>query len=266
PFMQPHPGALRIDWVASADSKHIAWTVTRSTTPGELTTITYLADADGANQRTLLTQTRTDMLRVLPVAFDHTQTRLYLDYQPDGVEGLTAYPQYAGLFTLELTGDAEPQPLPGEPSDFTGAGFGGALFLRLALTPDLSGFDLRVYNLATGFDRVIPALTTRSAFTQAGDILVAPDGKRAVYALSQISGFGTPQQSLLTVFVLVDLAQLTQTNLLEVTRLVRPIAWTEDNSAIIFTSPQQAGTWKLQLAEARLAKIAEPTYLGRLAQ
>jgi hypothetical protein len=265
PFMQPSPGALRIDWIASADGNLIAWTVTRSDTPGTLTTLTKVAMEDGTNEQDLLTDTRTDGLRVMPVAFDHSQTRLYLDYQPDGVGNLTAYPQYAGLFALDLaSSSSEPAFLPGEPGDFTGAGFGDEFFLRLKLTAGLNGFDLRVYNLETDFERVIPALTLRGTFSQAGDILISPDGKHAIYALSQISGFGSSQQDFRTIFALVDLVTMTQTSLTEITSFVRPVAWTEDNSAVIFTSPQQTGTWKINLQDTGLEKIAEATYLGML--
>ncbi|MBC8171165.1 MAG: hypothetical protein H7X77_05820 [Anaerolineae bacterium] len=264
PFMQPNPGALRIDWIAAADGNMIAWTVTRSDTPGSLTTLTRVALADGTNEQELLTDTRTDGLRIMPVAFDHSQTRLYLDYQPDGVGNLTAYPQYAGLFALNLTTGSEPVFLPGEPGDFTGAGFGGEFFLRLKLTAGLNGFDLRVYNLETDFERVIPALTLRGTFSQAGDILISSDGKQAIYALSQISGFGSSQQDFLTIFALVDLVNMTQTSLTEITSFVRPVAWTEDNSAVIFTSPQQTGTWKINLQGTGLEKIAEASYLGML--
>jgi hypothetical protein len=210
-----------------------------------------------------MTDSRSDGLRVMPVAFDHTQTHLYLDFQPDGVSALTAYPQYAGLFELDLN-SGKWQFLEGEPGNFTGAGFGGEFFLRLSLTGDLSGFDLNVYNLNTKIRRKIPALQLRGTFSQAGDIVISPDGKQAIYALSQINSFGTPQQSIRTVFVLVDLVNMTQTNLTEITTFVRPVAWTEDNSAIIFTSPQQTGTWKINLQGTRLEKIAEPTYLGTL--
>jgi hypothetical protein len=263
PFMQKGENALRIDWVAARDGKLLAWTETHSATPGELTTTTHIAAADGSDERELLSDTRRDGLRVMPVAFDHTQTRLYLDYQPDGLGGLTAYPQYAGLFEIDLQ-SGKWQFLEGEPGDFTGAGFGGEFFLRLALKNDLSGFDLNVYNLDTKFSNTIPALSLRGTFTQGGDILISPDGNRAIYALSQINQFGTPQQNVRTVFVLVDLAAMTQQSLTEITTFVRPVAWTEDNSAVIFTSPQQTGTWKISLGEARLEKIAEPTYLGIL--
>ncbi|HEX2620419.1 MAG TPA: hypothetical protein VHL11_09735, partial [Phototrophicaceae bacterium] len=77
-------------------------------------------------------------------------------------------------------------------------------------------------------------------------------------------GFGSPQQEFHTILVLADLLNMTQNTLTEITSFVRPVAWTEDNSAIIFTSPQQTGTWKINLQGSKLEKIAEPSYLGML--
>jgi hypothetical protein len=57
----------------------------------------------------------------------------------------------------------------------------------------------------------------------------------------------------------------TQTALTDpITTFVRPVAWTEDNSAILFTSPTLDGTWKIQLSDGALVKVAEATYLGTI--
>jgi hypothetical protein len=266
PFLELPGDALRIDWVVSTDGKQIAWTVTTRSDPTTLITQTYVAHKDGMDQRLLREESRKDGLRILPVAFDHTQTQLYFDYQPDGVEGLAAYPQYAGLFRLALD-EPSPEPifLPGEPGDFTGAGFGGEYFLRLALA-STQGFELHVYNLANETSSVVPALQLNTPFTQAGDVMISPDGQQAVYTISQIetfSGSGA-QASTRTALVLVDLRALTQSILTEVTSVAHPVGWTEDNSAIIFTSPQQAGTWKIDVSGGQPEKIAEQTYLGML--
>jgi hypothetical protein len=68
------------------------------------------------------------------------------------------------------------------------------------------------------------------------------------------------------VFVLVDLERMTQTALTDpITTFVEPLAWTEDNTAILLTSRQRDGTWKISLADRTLERIAEATYLGTLA-
>jgi hypothetical protein len=186
-----------------------------------------------------------------------------MDYQPDGLTDLTAFPQYAGLFALNLE-DGTTDFLPDEPGDFTGAAFGAGYFIRLTLTDDGTAFDVRVFNLDKAYDASIAA-ERRSGFTQAGSIVIAPNGRYAVYALAEIAQMGTPEQRVRTVFMLIDLVTMTQQPLTEpITTFVRPTAWTEDNSAVIFTSPQQDGTWKITLQDRRLNKIAEPTYLGAL--
>jgi hypothetical protein len=264
PFIQADDGAYRVDWVFAPDHKHVAWTLTFRDGGNRLTTVTRTAKTDGSDVREVLREgPRDDGLRVHPVAFDSGSTRLYMDYQPDGLSELTAFPQYAGLFTLDLATGTTAF-LPDEPGNFTGAGFGAGFFLRLALNADQNGFDLRVYDLDRGQDWIIPSLRLRG-YTQAGDLLVSPNGRYAVYALASITGFGTASQQVNTLFVLVDLITMEQQPLTEpITTFVRPAAWTEDNTAVIFTSPQLDGTWKVTLTDRTLKRIAEPTFRGTL--
>jgi hypothetical protein len=63
--------------------------------------------------------------------------------------------------------------------------------------------------------------------------------------------------------MLVDLEAMTQKPLTDpITTFVEPLMWTEDNSAIIFTSRQRDGTWKINLADGRLDRVADATYMG----
>lgn len=258
PFIQPSASTRRIDWLISPT--RIVWTLVEGETES-LTTLTTVANRDGTNPRSILTDGPRSSIRALPVAFSADGTQLYMDFQPEGISDFTPYPQYAGLFAVDLA-TGEWDYLPDEPGCFCGAGFGGGLFLRLNVSRDLSGFDLRVFNLMAQVDTTIPAQPIRD-FTQAGDIVVSPDGSKAVYALAQITDFGRPTQSARTVFMLVDLNLMTQTPLTEpITTFVEPLAWTEDNSAIIFTSRQRDGTWKISLTDGALVKVAEATYLG----
>jgi hypothetical protein len=259
-FIQLGSGARRVDWLVSADGVEIAWTLTQGA-PESLTTITTVANLDGTNPRQVLTDGPRNGIRAMPVAFNKDHSVLYMDFQPDGFSEFTPYPQYAGLFALDLT-SLEWQYLPDEPGCFCGAGLGNGLFLRLKVSTDLTGFDLNIYNLAAEVKQTVPAQPFRN-FTQAGDIVVSPDGRLAVYALSAIQDFGRPNQSVATVFMLVDLETLTQQPLTDsITTFVEPLAWTEDNTAIIFTSRQRDGTWKINLSDRRLDRVADATYLG----
>lgn len=262
PFIQPGANTRRVDWVISEDERLIAWTLTDGT-PQALTTTTTVANLDGTNSQQLLIDGPREGIRAMPVAFSADDTALYMDYQPDGLEAFTPYRQHAGLFELRWKdGDPAPVFLPDEPGCFCGAGFGASHFLRLTLADDLSGFDLVVHDLIAQTQTRLDAVAL-NGYTQGGDVLVSPDGSRAIYALTRVQDFGTPSQTLRTVFVLVDLLDMTQrpiTSPLEV--YIRPVAWTENNSAVIFSHPTQGRTWKLDIESERLEPIADAIYVG----
>ncbi|MCL4251739.1 MAG: hypothetical protein KJ065_26540 [Anaerolineae bacterium] len=262
PFIQPGPNTRRIDWVLDSDSQQIAWTHTEGV-PGTMTTVTQVANLDGSNVDEVLIDGPRDGIRAMPVAFSHDRQSLYMDFQPDSVGDYTTFRQYAGLFSVDLE-SGETQLLPGEPGCFCGAGLGSGWFLRLALTPDALSFDLDAHELDQGINATVPSLRLAD-FTQGGDILISADGTRAIYALAQIRGFGTPGQIVQAVLVLVDLQALTQRVLgRDVDFLLHPVAWTEDNSAVILTSPSRPGTWKIDVDGGSLAQIASVTYLGSM--
>jgi len=261
PFVQPLETTRRLDWLVAGDQ--IAWTMTEELANGQLRTRTTVANLDGGNPREVLTDGPRPGIRAMPVAFSADGSQLYMDYQPDGIADFTPFPQFAGLFAVDVDG-GEPVMLPGEPGCFCGAGLGAGLLLRLELTDDLSGYDVVVQHLNAGTSERIDALRL-SNYTQAGDVIIAPDGSQAVYALAQVRDFGGPTQSVQTVFVLVDLRDKTQTTLTSpITTFVHPVAWTEDDTAVIFTSadPNLDGTWKIDLDDGRLSKVADATYLG----
>lgn len=265
PFIQPLVNSRRIDWLISGDGKQVAWTVTAAQPDGQLLTRTQIAGVDGSSPREALIDGPRAGVRALPVAFSPDYRILYMDYQPDGIGDVTPFQQYAGLFEVDLeTGDTAL--LPGEPGCFCGAGLAFGWLLRLAVTNDLSGFDVIVTNLAAGTDDRIPALTL-DGYTQAGGVLIAPDSTRAVYALAQVSNFGGANQSVRTVFALVDLVERTQTALTQpLANFVEPLGWSEDGTALIVTSadPNNDGTWKVDLADGRITRVASATYLGTL--
>ena len=265
PWLQLDNTARRIDWVLSNDGRFVAWTQTYGVS-NSLSTVTSLATLDGTDRREILLDGPRDGIRVMPVAFSFDDTELVMDAQPDGIGQFAAYTQFAGLFTVR-TDDGAIQTLPGEPACFCAAGFSGDLFVRLSLTNDLRGFDLIVRNLRANILSTIAAQTPLTNVTQAGDVLISPDGALAVYALSNISAFGTPSQTVQTVFMLADLRAMTQRPLTNpITTYVHPLRWTEDNTAIIFTSPQVNGTWKIKLSDGELQKVADETLIGTLTQ
>ena len=262
PFITFSSSARRVDWVVSDDRKSIAWTLTREVN-GNLITTTFIADIEGSNIREILIDGPRENVRALPIAFSEDNSELYMDAHPDGISKFSPYTQYAGLFSVDLrSGDI--RALPGEPSCFCGAGFGSGMLLRLSLNNELDGFNVNVFSVEGGQARTIDAITRRN-YTQAGDVLVSDDGAFAVYALSQVRGFGTIEQIVRTVFIQVDLLTLEQAIINNpITTFVHPVAWTEDNTAILFTSEQQNGTWKINVEDGQLVKVANASYIGRL--
>lgn len=258
PFIRTSEGVARVDWALSHDEQTIAWTET-SGTPTALTTTTWISRVDGSDAKSIFSDGPRDGIRAYPIAFSADKTVLYLDYQPNTIGDLTPFRQYAGLFALDLA-TGETTALPGEPGCFCGADIGADFFLRLTLAD--SGFNLRIRNLRNDSQTTLAPV---NSFTQGGDVLIAPDGKRAAYALAQISNFGTAQQSVQTVIVLVDLLTLTQQPLgSPVNRLLRPIQWTEDDSAILFVDPQAQTTWKATVRDGSFEQVANGRYLGTL--
>jgi hypothetical protein len=252
PFIQPNAATRRIDWVVSEDGEQIAWTLTDANELGQFITATTVANLDGTGQKQLLVDGPRDGIRAMPVAFNRDHSLLYMDYQPDGISNFTPFQQYAGLFSVDIETQTV-EMLPDEPGCYCGAGVGGGKFLRMSLNADLTGFD---YTIDA---EVIPG------YTQAGGVVISPDGARAVYALGQVTEFNTPNQFIRTIFMLVDLENMTQMQLTQpITSYVLPHSWTEDDSAIIFTSPETSGTWKISVEEGVLDKIADVTYIGTL--
>jgi hypothetical protein len=271
PFIQMQDGAQRVDWIVSPDTRLIAWTLTYNDGQN-LRTVTSVATPDGMNQREVLVDgPRGDGLRALPVAFTEDNSGLIMDAQPDGIGRFAPYTQYAVLFRVGIDAASQQLPieeriqlLPDEPGCFCAAGLHAGLFLRLSVTEDQGGFDLRVINLDTGSSTIIPALRV-GRYTQAGDVFISPDGRRAIYVLSQIENFGALNQSIESVIVLVNLETMTQTQFTQaINTYVHPVRWTEDDSAILFTSPQRTGTWKISLNTAEFMQVAEASYVGVL--
>lgn len=260
PFIQPGSSTRRVDWQLSGDGKKIAWTLTDGTSTA-LTTLTTVANVDGSDVREVLADEPRNAIRLLPVAFSADASILYMDFQPDGFADFTPMPQYAGLIGVDLA-TGQWKYLPDEPSCFCGAGFGNGYLLRLRVSQDIIGFDVHVYNLAGAVEETIAAQPLRG-YTQAGDVVISPDGRQAVYALAAVQNFGRADQSVRTVFMLVDLELKTQIALTEpITTFVEPHSWTEDNSALLLTSRQQDGTWKINLSDGKLTRVADATFLG----
>ncbi|MDQ7036122.1 MAG: hypothetical protein Q9P01_15190 [Anaerolineae bacterium] len=263
PFIQLGT-ARRVDWVFSAEQRFVAWTLTYDDADG-LRTVTQVATPDGMNQRVVFEEgARSDGLRALPIAFSVDSNALIMDFHPDIISAFAPYTQYAGLFRLSLA-DSNITALPDDDTPcFCSAALRAGQLVRLSVTSDLSGFDVLFFDLASSVRDTIDAIPL-NGFTQAGNILISPDGRRAVYAMSQVPNFSVSPPEIRTVLMSVNLDTMTQEQVSDpITRYLRPIRWTEDNSAILFISPDRDGIWKINLADGELTRVAEATFIGVL--
>lgn len=263
PFIQLEPGSRRVDWLVDGDV--IVWTQTSADNQNRLSTRTYLANLDGSDERMILSDgPYSNGVRALPIALSGNRRTLYIDTHPDGISQFTPFRLYAGILAVDVeTGEVTPLPDEQPANCLCGADFGGDWFVRLRLADDLRGFDLHVYNLTSGVERVLNA--PRLNNYTSGDVLLTPDGTQAVYGLARVSNFGTVDQSIQMTLMLVDLTTLTQRELTtRISTFVRPVAWTEDNSAILLVSLNRNGTWKINLDDGRLERIAEATFIGSI--
>lgn len=263
PFIQLEPGSRRVDWLVDGDA--IVWTQTLADAQNRLSTSTSIARIGGSESRLVLNDgPYSNGVRALPVALSPDRRTLYMDTHPDGISQFTPFRLYAGLLAVSVeTGEITPLPDEQPANCLCGADIRRDWFVRLRLTDDLRGFDLHVYNLASGVEQVLNA--PRLNNYTSGDVLLTPDGRQAVYGLARVSSFGTADQSIQMTLMLVDLTAMTQRELTtRITTFVRPVAWTEDNSAILLVSQTQNGTWKINLDDGRLERIAEATYIGAM--
>jgi len=267
PFIQMRADILRVDWVIADDRSQIAWTFTGTDAQGRLQTNTFVANPAGTDIREVYTDVDEEnrTVRALPVALDVQNNTLIMDVQPDRISEFTPFKLYARLFAVDLT-TGETAPLPDETGRcLCGADVRNQTFIRPQLTDDLEAYDIIIHDLQAGINNTLPALRFNTRY-ETGDIIISPDGNRAIYTLSSVEDFGRPTQSINTLFILVDLTAFTHQPLIQqpIRTFVIPVGWTDDSSAIILTNPNQDGTWKINIADRRLERIADATYIGQL--
>ncbi len=264
PFISLAPGDHGVDWAIAADGGRIAWAISNMLGDEQLVTRVYLADAAGADIRELLSYGPRPGLRLLPVAFSQDGTALYLDVHPEGTGELKPYRWQTGVFSLSLE-DGGIQTLPGNATCLCAVGFGAGRMLRLTPSDGTGGITVEAHDLVNGGPPRRISSIAGQGYDEAGNPLLSPDGGRAVYALSQVGGFRTPGQEVLTVLVMVDF-ELGQQFVINnpVDALARPVRWTDDDSAILFTTDQLNGSWKISLVDGRAVQVAEGAWLGTL--
>ena len=265
PFITMMSADYRLDWTVSADRRQIAWAASQRAADNQLTTIIMLADHSGNQMRQLLAYGPRAGIRLLPVAFGADGTTLYIDVIADGAELATPYRRRSNLFLLDFSGQGvATRQLPGDAPCFCAVGIGKDLMLRLAPSGEPDSTQVEIYNIESGVARVIEPVA-RGDYNEAGNLLLSPDDALAIYALTRAGGLQSADEAPRTVLVLADIVNARQRVVGgAMDALARPILWTEDNSAVLFTLEDRAGAWKMPLDEGQAIKVADATYLGML--
>ena len=266
-FIKMTSADYRLDWTISDDRQLIAWALSQRSADQKLTTTIRLADPAGSQIRQLIAYGPRAGIRLLPVAFGADGNRLYIDVHADGADSLSPYPRRSNLFMLDFGGaGVATRQLPGESACFCAVGFGNGVMLRLAPSGEPDSTQVEIYDIDTGAARVI-APVSRGDYDKSGNVLVSPDDSFAVYALTRTSSLRASAEEARTVLVLADIENARQSVIgSPMHKFARPIMWTEDNSAVLFTQAGSPATWKFQLEEGRAKKVASATYLGRLSE
>ncbi|MCY3719652.1 MAG: hypothetical protein OXG07_08865 [Anaerolineaceae bacterium] len=267
PFIQLPGATLRVDWLVSPDASRISWTYIEQGADGQLRSFTRVSDIQGDDIRDVLVDGPRPNRHAVPVAFGGDGATLFMDYRPLLQPGEAQRAGFAHLFALSRY-EGFTRPLPDEPGCLCGAAFGAGQILRLQLAADLDGYELVQRDL-NGDLRGRIAAPALPGFTAATHLLAAPDGSRALYTLSQQRGGSDGGgQAVRSVFVLADLEEGSSLILGEPVReLLRPVSWSDGDNTVILTSddPLRDGTWKLDLTDGALLRVARATWLGALA-
>ncbi len=266
PFIGFAPGDHSIDWVVTADGARIAWTIAQQLPDGSLTSTTWLADSDGDKLRELLVDRPRAGIRLLPVAFRPQSEQLIMEVRAAEVVEAGPYLLRTGLFALDFaTGEVRSRQLPGEQNCYCAVGIGADVMLRLTRT-SAGGFAAEAFALESGQAQMIAALPLAD-YAYAGNLLLSGDDSMAIYALSHVEDTAEPGAGYRTVLARLDLLAASQEIISRpLPTVVRPLAFSEGNSALLFTTVDAAGTWKLRLADQAISKVADGVYLGRMVE
>lgn len=259
---QTAPPFAHIDWAVSPNGQHIAWAEMRFSSLGWQANL-FAARIDGQNyralpQRPILPVQATRRVAMRAVSNDGQRIFFDSEHLPAPAEGalfsgfqrMTAYLEQAQAYI----------DLPGEPACDCPAliANNGDTLLRLLPSPDVTGFDLHIWNLQNNRERVIPAIETD--FDQAGPMLLDAQNTRLLYMVGDASG-QQPVYSLVLVNLVTGDQQLVVEPLLVP---LRPMDLIDEGTAAILVSEDNNLTYKLNLATGELSPVAEGVWLGRL--
>jgi hypothetical protein len=261
---QPHPfirrdiGFQAVRWVVSPDGRAIAWVQVDMAGRSEA----YVAWADGSDWRQMPISSPEPPLELYPVWLTNGMTAFFYDVAYRAEPARTnPYPTYRHLTEYSILGEAF-YDLPQEPNCLCSAAFtpDGRIFARLEAEDGEGPFALRVWDVPSDANIRIPA--PELFFPLAGDLILNDKGTFAAYNVASASGADADPQYAL---VVVDMVAEQQTLPLDPGPVrYRPVAFIDEDSALLLTGVTTNGTYKLNLTSGEFQRVADLSYLGTI--
>jgi hypothetical protein len=254
----PYPGVTTGDyfsWVASANHHWVTWAVGRRQ-GNSLVTELYLADAGGTQKSVPLRTSSTKNIGIRPLAVSDDGAVIYYtrEEQQDAVSHLRGGASEVYQLTV-ATG--EPTLLSNEPCKdcVTAISTDGRRALRLGSAA--RGIAGTLYDLSPRL--IALTLNLEGVDQKVLSAYMAPGNNQAFYSVLQGSGANVGPYSIIA----LDLVSKTQRMILANSAVgLRPIQLEQD--ALLLTTPDKDGTYKLSVSTGTLTQVSAYTYLGTL--
>lgn len=260
--LEPHPfvrravGIQLVQWVAAPDRASLAWVTVDEAGVAR----TFVARADGSQQRQVPISTPRPPLTLAPVALNNAMTRLYYDAAHPLAGTGSPFATASHLVAFDLTDDRFIE-LAGEPACPcpVAVAADGRTFARLVAADGVGPFVLSIRSPASDAQINVPA--PGLPYSLAGDLVLNGTGRFAVYSVAS-GPDGEPVQYAL---VLADIVAGQQYLLTapEPERY-RPLAFIDDDAALLLVSVSAPGTFKLDLTSREFSRVSDDTYLGTI--
>ncbi|GAB4412624.1 MAG: hypothetical protein Kow00106_07330 [Anaerolineae bacterium] len=258
--LQPHPFIQRgvdiaqVRWAVSPDGAGVAWVEVSTQGVSSL----YVARADGSDLRQLPVSTPATGQMLLPVALTNGMTRLVYDaaHPLEPTEG-ALFEVYHHVSTFNLA-DEQFGPLTGEPLCPCGAAVSpdGRLVARLEGSGGRGPFALHLWEVSANTEIVVPPPTL--PYRLAGDLILNERGTLAAY------GAATEDGAPYAVIVADVVARRQRLALSSDTVRYVPLAFVDDDTALMLTDASAGGTFKFDLTTGNLLRVSDKRYLGAI--
>jgi hypothetical protein len=247
-------GIAQVRWAAAPDGAAVAWVEVNEQGVSSL----YVARADGSERRQLPISTPAAGQMLWPVALANGMTRLVYDAaHPLEPNAGALFEVYHHVSTFSLADD-QFGPLTGEPLCPCGAAVSpdGRLVARLEGAEGRGPFALHLWDVSANTEIVVPPPTL--PYRLAGDLILNQGGTLAAYSAATENG---APYALIVADVVTRRQRLALSS--DTVRYV-PLAFVDDDTALMLTDASAGGTFKFDLTTGNLLRVSDKRYLGAI--